>query len=308
MLPRCLGATARRGNFSLARPALSATRAAQILAFLTQHPRRSFTLAEIVRATDINVGSCFAVLSALTDVGFLSRNEEQKSYRLGPALLAAGQAAFETYPIARLAQQCAIDLAAELDLSVVLTTKVGHEQLVISSVESRSGRKFGVNAGQRIPLAPPLGALLMAWESEEEIERWIGLSATTAEQAQGWRDALAAIRRRGAQIGVRRTAALEYPDLLAKLSRMGAHADHEVRTVELVNAYGWDPKALDTLEPDARYQVSTISVPVFGERGSTPMCLGIGAFDGPLTGARIDELVARMIEVSLHLNSQVAGT
>ena len=72
----------------MARPGLAASRGVDIIEFLSFFPDRGFTLSEIVRATEINVASCYAILNRLTDRGFLIRDPDQKTYTLGPSLIA----------------------------------------------------------------------------------------------------------------------------------------------------------------------------------------------------------------------------
>ena len=51
---------------------------------------------------------------------------------------------------------------------------------------------------------------------------------------------------------------------------------------------------LDRIDPKAKYDVSTISVPVFVYGEIPVMCFVAGSFDKPMTGARIEEIAARM--------------
>jgi DNA-binding IclR family transcriptional regulator len=67
----------------LARRALSAERALQILELLAAHPGRDFTLAELVRESDINISSLHAVLAVLTRQGYIVRDRRRKAYQLG---------------------------------------------------------------------------------------------------------------------------------------------------------------------------------------------------------------------------------
>ena len=111
----------------MSRPALSASRSIAIIDFLAAFPGRGFTLSEIARAANINYGSCHAVLNALTLSGYLKRGPNQKSYVLGPALIAIGQSALKSQPLFPRIQDATRKLVRELKLPVLvseLTTKV----------------------------------------------------------------------------------------------------------------------------------------------------------------------------------------
>src|SRR4029077_18145721 len=102
-----VGTTAREPFVSrpASRPALSAARSSEIIDFLASFPERGFTLSEIVRATKINVASCHAVLATLTDCGYLTRCPNERTYTLGRALVAIGQAALKSQPLIARAQE-----------------------------------------------------------------------------------------------------------------------------------------------------------------------------------------------------------
>ena len=66
---------------------------------LAAFPERTFTLSEIARAAKINIASCHAVMNALIDRGYLTRRGDQRTYSLGPALMAIGAAALKSQPL-----------------------------------------------------------------------------------------------------------------------------------------------------------------------------------------------------------------
>ena len=51
---------------------------------------------------------------------------------------------------------------------------------------------------------------------------------------------------------------------------------------------------LDRIDPKARYDLSTISVPVFVFKQVPIMCFVAGSSDKPISGAQIEEIAARM--------------
>src|SRR5262245_50342239 len=103
-------------------------------------------MSEIVEATKINVASCHAVLNALTRSGYLTKTAK-RAYVLGPALVAVGQAALKAHPLVDRAQRAAEELFEELRIAVFLTTLVGDDILVLSSLADRNALPVGIRAG-----------------------------------------------------------------------------------------------------------------------------------------------------------------
>src|SRR4029079_18989374 len=77
----------------MARPAPAIGRTIALLNFLAAHPDEAFGLSELARRLDINKATAHAMLATLTASGYLLRHPTTKSFTLGPALIAVGNAA-----------------------------------------------------------------------------------------------------------------------------------------------------------------------------------------------------------------------
>ena len=161
----------------MARPAPAVDRTVAVLNLLAAHPDTAFSLSEMCRRLDINKATAHAMLTALADSGFLLRNPRDKSYTLGPALIALGSAAaarrLELVEFARAPMQ---QLAAETGLQCVVSSAMG-EEIVFLAVAGEVV-PFGphVRVGQRIPLSPPIGTVFMAWSLPDEVDTWLDRS------------------------------------------------------------------------------------------------------------------------------------
>lgn len=140
----------------VSRPALSASRAVDIIDLLTGLPHRSFSLTEISRQTKINVASCHTVLAVLVERGYITRSVNAR-YSLGRVLVAAGSAALQATPLLVKAEETLRQLAQELDVPMLLTTAIGDEVVCLLSIADRSGRLPSFRAGKRSPLVAPFG-------------------------------------------------------------------------------------------------------------------------------------------------------
>src|SRR6516162_11354978 len=132
--------SSRNDGGPVSRPGLAASRSIDIIEFLSLFPERGFTLSEIVRATQINIASCYAVLNRLTERGYLTRSPEEKTYTIGPSLIAVGQAGLKSQPLIARARSAAEELVRELDIPVLLSTVVGAEILAVLALENADGR------------------------------------------------------------------------------------------------------------------------------------------------------------------------
>jgi hypothetical protein len=65
---------------------------------------------------------------------------------------------------------------------------------------------------------------------------------------------------------------------------------------------------LDRIDPKAKYDVSTISVPVFIENKLPVMCFVAGSLGGQVTGARIEEIAARIKASADRITALAEGT
>jgi DNA-binding IclR family transcriptional regulator len=287
----------------VARPALSASRSSDIIDFLAAFPERKFTLSEIVRATKINVASCHAVLATLTDCGYLARCPSTRTYTLGPALVAIGQAALRSQPLVTRAKEAAERLQRELGTTVLLTTVVGDEILAVLTVPEASARHPGLRAGERMPLVAPVGTPFLAWASEEAVESWIARHASPRDRklVKEWRHSLVLTRQRGYQVMLRAPNTSEIGMLMAEMAAGGRVPDYKDEVLRLVNSFDHALSQPETIEPDQLYDIFVISAPLFDQTGEAAFNLSLIGFSGKLTGAAIvghaDQLVRACIEI-----------
>ena len=110
----------------------SVERAASVLALLSAEPERGFTLAEIVRQTELSKATVHALLASLTSNRWLLRYPAGPSYRLGPGLIALGEAARQGYPELPYAQDKMRELGTQLGLECMASAVVGSEIVILA--------------------------------------------------------------------------------------------------------------------------------------------------------------------------------
>jgi len=283
----------------MARRAPAVERAVAVLNHLAAHPGERFSLSEIARDLSLNKATLHAILGALTDAGYLSRDPEQKSYVLGPALVALGNAALGTFSAADYALPEMQALTDELGLDCVASAAI-HDEIVILA-RTGTPRPFGINVqpGQRLPLAPPLGTVFVAWSADDVIDRYlagVGQPASAA-RLERYRRAIIAVRARGYSVG------LEGPPAPAR-PREGRHPptlEESVRSVEI------EEYALIDLDRASSYRLNHIGAPVFGPDGEVAVGLFLIGFAGVVPAERVPEYAARLRSACERATKAVHG-
>jgi DNA-binding IclR family transcriptional regulator len=287
----------------VSRPALSAARSTDIINFLAAFPERGFTLSEIVRATKINVASCHAVLTTLVDCGYLTRCPNQRTYTLGRALVAIGQAALKAQPLIARAKEAAEDLRSELGIPVLLSTVIGQEIVAVVSNPDASGRTPGLRVAERMPLVAPIGAPFLAWSSEEQIDAWIARHTAPRDKksAAVWRQAVALTRKRGYQVTLRAPNTPEIATLMADMASGGRVPDYQDEVLQLVNSFDRELSQPETILPDEFYDILLISAPLFDQNGEAVFNLSLIGFTQKLTGTMITSYADRLVRTCLQV-------
>jgi DNA-binding IclR family transcriptional regulator len=282
----------------MARPALAATRAISVLNFLAAHPTEEFTLSDLAGRLGINVASAHALLGVLLDEGYVVRHPRLRTFALGPAVVALGDAALERHSAIDLARDAARSLAASTGLEVAVTAPAGEHIVFLARAGEHSARGVPVHVGQRVPFVPPLGSVFVAWSADPSW--WVAGSPDRAAvlegvRARGYSVALEAEARRG---------------LERALSERAAHpADHGLSsTVDaLVEDLGRRSYQVQSLEAGASYDVSMVAAPVFGPSGEVALAITIVGFHGPLSAAEVAAVGEQLRDAGLVVTRRSRG-
>ena len=70
-------------------------RVVAILDFLARHPHDRFGVSELARRLGLSKPTCLGIVTTLTESDYLVRDSQDKTYRLGPALISLGHTAQE---------------------------------------------------------------------------------------------------------------------------------------------------------------------------------------------------------------------
>jgi DNA-binding IclR family transcriptional regulator len=269
-----------------------------VLNLLAGHPGRRYTLSEIARDLNMNKATLHAILGELTKAGYLVRDDAGKTYGLGPALVALGNSAVATYPAAETAQPELQSLSDDLGLDCVASAAIGEEIVILA----RAGvpRPFGVyvQPGQRIPLAPPIGTVFVAWSSPDRIERWLGrLRGAKRATIDHFRAAIESVKARGYSVGLEGS----HQPRRARTSAAADPLEAGMRAVRL------EEYALLEIDPTTEYIVNHIGAPAFGPDGEVAIALFLIGFTGPMPGQQVERYATRLLQSAARVTKAIHG-
>ena len=171
-------------------------RVVAVVELLAAEPARTYSLTEIARTAEVTPATCHEILASLTRAAWVVRDPGDRSYGLGPAMLAMGQAAASGYQAARAAESELAVLAAGLGMPATSSVLDGDTIVVVGAAGERAGTAGMV--GHRIGFAPPIGLVFAVWSLEAERADWLSRVGAAHEDELG--DLLSAIeqtRQRG---------------------------------------------------------------------------------------------------------------
>ena len=282
----------------MARRTPAVDRTVAVLNHLAAKPRERFTLSELARDLDLNKATAHALLSTMVEAGYLVRHEDDKSYALGPALIAIGNAAAEAYPAASLVQEPMDRLSREFDLECVASTAIAGEIVILAT--SGTPRPLGINVqpGLRLPLVPPLGTVFVAWSGSREIDRWLNRLGPEAspEDLDRYRQALDVVRQRGFSVGL--------------------GGDEQQRLVESLQSSSGrrraptapgEEYALVELADSAPHTLNHIGAPVFGPDGRVALALFLIGFRGQIPAREVPRYAERLVAEATAVTAALHG-
>jgi DNA-binding IclR family transcriptional regulator len=254
-------------------PSPPTDRVIAVLELLSDRPEQALTPRDIARALGMSKATCHAVNACLAKADYLIRNPADKTFTLGPALVAAGRAAEHAYPAVRLAQVEAAAIADEFDLHATAAIR-SEEHLVIVAQAGPGPKDMAARIGRRIPLAPPFGGVFVAWSGWAAIENWLTRTEGTSSR-EPLLDSLAAIRARGYSVERLAPAMVRLRHTLAAVNDDPLAAGIRSRVVSLLAELHQAEYLPGDLTGRGRRSVSALSAPVFDAHRQTQMNLSV---------------------------------
>ena len=287
----------------MARPAPGADRSVAVLELLASHPDERFTLSEVARRCDLNKATAHALLSALSDHGVLLRHPGEKRYSLGPRLIAIGDAARRGYTALDFVAPVLSALADRTGLWARAWRSADDHAVPVAQAGVPVAMARRPLGSVRVPLAPPLGALFVAWSDEPTIQAWLARAAS-AEAVRPAVEALPFIRARGYAV------ALASPEwrALSEPREQGEPVPTPDELRRMVLAVARQPLLLADVDEAVTYRAADIGAPVFSSTGAVELVLSVsGLPDEDIPGARLTALAEEVVAAARELTAAVRG-
>lgn len=278
----------------MARPSPAVTRVAAVLNFLADDPLRSFTLTEIARSADLSPATAHAVLNQMATEGLLVRDPASKRYALGPLLIRIGQAASSRPDDAVTHARDLLDgLSRRIGLQVTATRVVGEHIVVEARVGDPGPWGMTVQVGQRLPMAPPLGSIFVAWSAESEVQRWLRRAGEEPSPSSLERclAALGPIREHGFAVSL---------NVPVSSHRLG---DNEAGLHELLDSSYF----LIDLNLGERYSIRQIAAPVFDVEGNVVLAVAAMHQGAERTGREVLADGRTLTQVADRVTASIHG-
>ena len=286
------------------RRALSASRASDVLNFLAAHPGQSYTYSQLARNLGINLASAHSLLVALCECGFLTRNPSDRSYNLGPALVAIGDAALERNPVIDEARPRMRALSNSLAVETLAFVRVGSDTLCVARAGPEQPPGMTARVGQRIPLMAPLAPVFVAWGPEEEVDAWLLRGGATRKMRAEQQAHLAGVRERGYSVAVEVPGRRRIGELLSEL----ADDPHSKALREEIR------QQIHELEAGGfrlskggrrRHPIYGITAPVFAPRKGVALSITLQGFPQPLSLRALEDYVKALQGLTKRIGNAV---
>jgi DNA-binding IclR family transcriptional regulator len=279
----------------VSRRALSATRAADALNFLAAHPGESFSYSQLAQRLQVNLASTHNLLIALVECGYLARSASDRSFSLGPALVALGDAALRANPTVEEARVQMRRLSRELGRETLALVRAGSDALCIARAGPAQARGRTVRVGQRIPLMAPLASAFVAWAPEGEIAHWLLRGGAPRRVQRRQREILRRVRERGFSVALEVAGRRQIGELLGELAE-DPHSEalrSELRNVIRELGRG----SFQLAENGApSHEISSLTAPVFDAQKRVELALTLQLFERGLSARAIDALGRRLLQ------------
>jgi DNA-binding IclR family transcriptional regulator len=315
MLPVCRRPERRRRRKEthINRTSPAVERAVSILNFLAEHESDTYTLSELARRLDMAKATGHTILATLVEGGLVTRNADRE-YSLGPAVIPLGEAASHQNRAVAIGRREIRLIAEDLGLDVILTTVLDHSIVVVGKSSAAQLERNDLRVlylSQRIPLAPPIGAIFVAWWDRSRIDEWLNAAhdVWAPDRRQRYLDALAAVRERGYSVSAIASDALnQVRKILGSVDALSAEGDLSSTLdgfIEQVrNSEGY---MVTRLAPDSLYELSSIAAPVFDRSGHVVLAITVQGFLEAAGRGEIERLGERLVSAAASVTEAIGG-
>jgi DNA-binding IclR family transcriptional regulator len=282
-------------------------RVVAILDFLAQHPHDRFGVSELARRLGLSKPTCLGIVSTLTASDYVVRDAQDKTYRLGPALISLGHTAQESMRVDPAAREELRRLSSSHDTTAALSAVID-DRITLLELVGPPGADVGVRVGQSYPFVPPVGLMFVLWD-DDALRAWLAKEPTIPLRTDSGRldRVVAECRDSGYLVELLTPGGRR---LYALMAGMSSTLPDELRALlgELVSDIGERVylRSEHRQRGSARSDVSVISAPVYDhhQRQAMVVSLQIGR---SLTDAEITKRARGLVAAADVLTRRLGG-
>jgi DNA-binding IclR family transcriptional regulator len=281
-------------------------RVVRILELLRGHPGAGLRFSDLARDGGLSQATCHSILVTLADAGYVVRDAEALTYRLGPAALALGAAAGESFADVRAARPELEALSARTGLPVSAATVVDGAITVIDLVGA-GARPSPIQVGTSVPLAPPFGAIHVAWSGERAVDEWIARAPRPTLTPERLRAVIRDHQATHLAVAPHTTTSVELRAALGELAADALARDVRERTLDLLAAIDELDYTAAVLANADRLPVNTLTAPVFDATARPAYAVALHVREPDVDIARIEELGQELLGATRRLTAALGG-
>jgi DNA-binding IclR family transcriptional regulator len=147
-----------------------------VLDFLARHPHDRFGVSELARRLGLSKPTCLGIVGTLAAADYLVRDAQDKTYRLGPALITLGHTAQESMRVNPAAREELRRLSSTYGTTAALSAVID-DRITLLELVGPPGTDVGVRVGESYPFAPPVGLMFVLWD-DDALRDWLAKEPT----------------------------------------------------------------------------------------------------------------------------------
>ncbi|WP_055474423.1 helix-turn-helix domain-containing protein [Gordonia sp. HS-NH1] len=299
----------------MARSSPQTERIVMLMQLLTDQPTTARSLADIARHLGVSKPTCYPMVIALTEAGWLLRDPVSKGYRLGPAVVPIGDAASRAMAPVEVARPLMRDLADDSDMAAIAFVPTGADLAIGEIVQPVTGRRgtLGLRLGDTLEIAPPLGAGLAAWYSPDRLDEWLLLGADHvgvdhAELRELYRPMLEVIRARGYAVECADQREQSLSATVAGLRGMGVAGQRAVTALREAQRRLPTDVVVGEIDADTEYRPISVNAVAFAPGGVPAVILAIVDARTSLSGREVIGLGEKVRAAADAVTEGLGGT
>lgn len=285
-----------------------------LMDLLADEPGVGRSLADIARHLGVAKATCYPMVIALTEAGWLLRHPTRKTYQLGPAMVPIGLAANVATDVVDLARSAMHSLADDERLACVAFVPSGADLVVADIVQPISGRQgtLGLRLGDKVLLAPPLGAGVAAWYNPDQLKEWYTLGEQALDEdaaalADRYGHVLELVRERGFAVECMQQQQRSLADAVSAMRGQGVGRPQSAVALREARRLLSADVLVGAIDLKASYQPISVNSVVFGPDGDPVLVVCAVDVATPISGAATRELGVRVREAAMQITAAVQG-